>query len=896
MDCLRVHKSPYPKQRFGRDNDGGYVVMMGDIDGYDLFLSAGIGDDDSFEVAFLDAHPNLIGVCFDGSTSEMPKGHGNLRFVRKNVGMGTADDCLSMYIMDDFKNVFLKMDIEGGEYDCLRDLMDTSLMRRIRQLVVEFHDPCSERHVRILEALTRTHTLFHLHPNNAGKLVIVGGVPVPMCVECTYVRTEDVSTLPLEWNCVGIPDDTIDMPNIPTQPDLRLSCRPYIRESQVSLNLAMHHEDMGDVMRAMEIYEGLRRTDPSIAVHFNMGLLLHNSLDRKNDAMDCFRTVLKMDPTFKPAQKVMGAIMHERVLDALQSGNLKLARFLAMESHKMCWRCESSWVSLGMAHIGSDGAGTILPSLLVAHGLHPRWKVLTRVLFMVLTNCHRYNEAMDVSREVKEWDHATCNSLAVCLMHLGRASEAQEALLRLEDQDLVGMNLLAGSFIELGETASAMAVYGIARGRGDDNMASALGENYLLSSNYVKSMSRSNVFALHVAWGASAVSKWGPSTPLPRVDVGGHCIRVGYVGSDFREHAVSSFSHHLLTAFDRERFEVYVYDSGDDGTGDPVNESIRRLCTRYENVRGTNARTLCESMVHDGMDLIVDLSGHTSGCNMEVLARKPARVSVSMIGYCNTTGLGNVDYRIVDAITDPVDSDSQSYHTERLHRVDGCFLCYNPFLKYGDRHSLPGCDREHWPQRPGPRLGSFAKLCKVTDEMWVTWSGILATLPDSHLVLKSKIFMHGKSRARFLARVGALGIDASRIVCLCHAPTTAGHMLEYRKVDVMLDTHPYSGTTVTCESLLMGVPVVTLGGETHASNVSRSILVNCGMGDYVCDSESSYVKRVVSLVASLPDRDAIRERFLGSTVCDSTLHSKKIGDAYIDMMIQQSTLRPIEKK
>jgi hypothetical protein len=911
-ESLRVFKSPYPKRRFGRPNDGGYVVMMGEIDSYDGFVSAGIGDDDSFELDFLDAHDGLMGTCFDGSISEMPRGHDRLSFVPRYVGV--TPETTVVRLSDRLcgpdgeprlRNAFLKMDIEGDEYACLDDLFVSGRISDVKQLVVEFHDAwaCPD-HMDVLNVLARTHTLLHLHPNNALGVAMLGDTPVPRCMECTYVRTRDIAVLPLEHNCAGIPDGALDMPNVPGRPDIPLTCPPYIKESQAKLNMAVFLEDMGDVAGALALYRELRAADPSLTVYFNMALLLWNAFKRDEEALVCLDVVLRMDPGFEPAQNIMASILHEEVLDSLRDDRVDApyTMGLAIRSHSKCWKSETSWASVGVACMAAGLVNTYLPAFLTARALHPDWKVLAKLLFLMLVECHRYGEALELAKDVPDRDEAISNSLAICLMHFGRAAEAHAALARGDPATMstASLNLLGGSLIELGEADAAMGVYraGWKRFAGVDGgrmLLTAFGENALLSSNYVRG-GEDESSGLHREWGTIANRAYGTRTTVHVLRApAGRLVRVGYIGSDFREHAVGYFSHHLLTRFDPARFAVYVYDCNPDLDGqDSVTREIRARCTAYVDASGRTAATVCDRIESDGIDILVDLSGHTSGCNMEVLAMKPARTTVSMIGYCNTTGLANVDHRIVDDITDPPVLGCQTGApepdrrcTERsLLRVDGCFLCFTPTLKFEDAAHLPSCERAAWPSYPGPRFGSFAKLCKVTDDMWLAWDAVVDRVPGSRLVLKSKCFLDPKSRDRLFARLAALGVHGliGRIVPLAHAPTTLYHLREFGRVDLMLDTHPYSGTTITCESLMMGVPVVTMRGIAHASNVSASILTNCGMGANVCDDTHDYMQRAVELVRAPPAREDVRRTFLTSPVCDAARHVRKIEDAYMEMV------------
>lgn len=225
MESLTVYKPLHPKVRIGNKYDGGYVIVdqLGD---YDLMLSGGISNDISFEVGFLDRHPSVNCVAFDGTIVKLPP-HSlgdRLKFVRKNIGFEETATLTNLHsYLDTHSDVFMKMDIEGGEYPFLASLSDQQLSN-IKQLVIEFHNP---KNLFIPSRLAKTHWLVHIHGNNAltGRGVFYGNTFVPAVYECTYVRK---SIYPkLEQNSDPIPNPAVDNPNIPNGQDISLNMLPY---------------------------------------------------------------------------------------------------------------------------------------------------------------------------------------------------------------------------------------------------------------------------------------------------------------------------------------------------------------------------------------------------------------------------------------------------------------------------------------------------------------------------------------------------------------------------------------------------------------------------------------------------------------------------------------------
>lgn len=229
IQSLTVYKPTHPKIRVGNKHDGGYV-LVDEIGDYDLFLSGGISNDISFEVDFLNRHPNLKGYAFDGTISDIPN-HSlgdRLTFVKKNIGANETQTLTNLHsYLNSHKDVFMKMDIEGGEYPFLSSISDEQLSH-IKQLVIEFHD---SHNLVIPSRLAKTHWLVHIHANNAlgSRGTFYGKVFVPAVYECTYVRKDLYSSL--SQNVDPVPNPALDRPNISSMSDLNLNMEPYTTHS-----------------------------------------------------------------------------------------------------------------------------------------------------------------------------------------------------------------------------------------------------------------------------------------------------------------------------------------------------------------------------------------------------------------------------------------------------------------------------------------------------------------------------------------------------------------------------------------------------------------------------------------------------------------------------------------
>ena len=224
--CLTMYCSPFPKRRVGRANDGGYVIAELPCQ-YDLLLSAGISDDISFEEAFCDLYTNVPCVAHDGTIKKLPKEHPKITFVQKNIGPSNTDKTTTMQdLLSTHQNVFLKMDIEGAEFDWINCLTLDDL-NKLSQIVIEFHWPQNQYHQHLLEKLNVTHYMIHFHENNTThEVAIHKGVVVPVVFECTYVNKKYFDGLP-ELNTEILPT-ALDQPNFYWMSELYIDYPPFV--------------------------------------------------------------------------------------------------------------------------------------------------------------------------------------------------------------------------------------------------------------------------------------------------------------------------------------------------------------------------------------------------------------------------------------------------------------------------------------------------------------------------------------------------------------------------------------------------------------------------------------------------------------------------------------------
>ena len=296
----------------------------------------------------------------------------------------------------------------------------------------------------------------------------------------------------------------------------------------------------------------------------------------------------------------------------------------------------------------------------------------------------------------------------------------------------------------------------------------------------------------------------------------------------------------LLKEHDRDAMEVFCY--AELKRPDKVTRDLQRLADHWLVTVGLSDEKLADRIRADGIDILVDLAGHTANNRLRVFARKPAPVQVTWLGYPNTTGLEGIDYRLVDAVTDPVGA-ADTWASETLVRLDGGFLCYGPLKNAPEPTGPPSL------KTGAVTFGSFNNPAKISPATFDAWAMLLARSSQARLLLKGAPFRDAATRALFLAQLTERGVAAERVQLVGWVPA-AEQLAVYHHVDIALDPFPYNGTTTTCEALWMGVPVIALLGNRHAGRVGASLLTQIGLMDLIAKSVEEYVEIALALASN----------------------------------------------
>jgi len=461
----------------------------------------------------------------------------------------------------------------------------------------------------------------------------------------------------------------------------------------------------------------------------------------------------------------------------------------------------------------------------------------------------------------------TLNNLGVAYATIGRLTEALEYLSRavqVAPSYAEVYNNLGWLFWDHGDLAQALRMYEMCIELSPSSKNPS--QNRLLALNYLSGVSCDRIYDAHRTWAERFTMELDPPfTEWYVTRTVNKRLRIGYISPDFFHHSVSFFCHALFEHHNLDFFEVFLYSNTT--REDDKTELFKSMVpeTNWKKVTGMLARDVANLIREDHIDILVELAGHTANNRLDVVALKPAPVQITYIGYNNTTGLGAVDYRITDAVVDPPTSEQK--FSEELVRLPGCFLCYTPPSRIPDVGELPALRNNFL------TFGSFSCLAKIGQPCMALWARVMHEVPGSRLLVKNKGFFSPDVQATFINHFKAYGIGEHRLKLMALAPTSFDHLNIYNEIDIALDTFPYSNTTTSCETLLMGVPVLCLAGATHGSRVGVTLLTAMGLSEFAAVTQDEYVLKAKELATSLSTlsmlRQNLRQITLSSPLCDA---------------------------
>ena len=639
---------------------------------------------------------------------------------------------------------------------------------------------------------------------------------------------------------------------------------------------ALQHHQTGQFSHAETLYRQILQWDPRYARSLHMLGALAARCGHFDEALVLIRQAIAQQPHFPDAYNNMGHILRqqgqvEEALDAFRQAIAQRPDYF--DAH----------YNLGLALQEQGRLEAAAMAYRKAIELHPRAAAAYNNLGNVLGKLLQTDEAIRAYRQAiaLQGDYGEAYSnLGTSLKEKGMFDEAVEAMrqgLRLRPDLVEGWHNLAGILTDDGELDQAVAAI-----RQCMSLRPEYAEAHstlLVILHYHPGSDPQTLAENHRTWGRQHAVPLKrlilPHTSEPNPE---RRLRIGYVSPDFRFHSVAPMVLPLLANHDRRHFEIFCYARVPQP--DSMTARFQRHADHWRDTVGLSDRQLADLIRRDGIDILVDLAGHTVGHRLLVFAEKPAPVQVTRQGYPNTTGLDTIDYRMTDALADPPGL-ADTLHTEKLLRLPQTNWIYQP---PDEALALPIAPLD---LKVPITFGCFNNFAKVTEPMLRLWAQILAAVPGSRLLLKAKVLAAASVQQRVEALFAAHGITSDRVQLVPWCPTTDAHLQLYQRMAIALDPFPYHGTTTTCEALWMGVPVITLAGQTHVSRVGVSLLTNVGLPELIAHTPEEYLRIAVALAgdhARLQElRGTLRQKLQTSPILDFQGFARNIERAYRDM-------------
>jgi protein O-GlcNAc transferase len=677
-------------------------------------------------------------------------------------------------------------------------------------------------------------------------------------------------------------------------------------------NLANTYRDMGRPSDALVIYDNLLTKNSHVAALFYNKAVALRMLDQLPGALECLKRALALNPKFAAAECERGGVLH--ALKDIAKAEIAYDRAIFLEpknSHYFNKR-GNFFATIGAFHKAlSDYSKALEISGMLIEPLNNRAN-LYRDLGRFEDALSDYDHALKINPGSVE----VMINRANVLRDLGRHYEALGALdhaIRLNEAIPQAYLHRGKIYSDLGCPLKALNNFDLAierkeefweawfykgatlREMGDhqgslhcfskineDNQIeanlAAIG-NHLFSLNHTAHLTPSECLVYANDFG-SICRKLAKTiyTDYPHLSHTSK-IRVGLVSGDFERHPVGYFLKNVLPYLSGDKIELHAFSNS--STDDDLTQELKNSFFAWHDVVHETAQQLAARIWAAGINILVDLSGHTNKSRLTSFAYKPAPLQVSWLGYCASTGLTEIDYIIGDRIVTP--ASEADHFVEKIWQLPDVYICF----------SEPDKDV---PIGPLPALingfitfGSFNKLSKLTDDVAEVWASVLKDVPGSRLMLKSPLLKDTETCSYIKQRFFRHGVDPQRLI-LEGASDYKTYLESYNKIDVMLDPFPYPGATTTLEGLWMGVPFVTMKGDRFLSRNGELIALHAGLSECISGDRIDYIRNAKRLASDLNElaslRTALRSRIVSSPLFNGRQFAQNLEDAFLSMWEQ----------
>ena len=648
-------------------------------------------------------------------------------------------------------------------------------------------------------------------------------------------------------------------------------------DPQAALNHAMELHRQGKLVEAENLYRQLQQHFPAATDLIHLIGLIEVDTGRKEQGFANLRRVIALQPEVPHYHANLGA----RLLEQREAEEAVACLRRAIELQP---DGASHHYNLGNALLQLQRWPEALATYRRSLGLQPDNQPCELQLGLALHLAGQVHECIAHYRDMlrrRPADLSAATNLGAMLQadcDLDGAAEAFQHALRIEPDNTIPLNNLAVIHKELGEAGPAIQLLRRCVGLQPDSKE--IRSNLILTMHYDSATTDGEIAEQHQEWNRRHVSA---KTPYSNPPVPGRKLRVGFVSPDFRDHVVGRALLPSLTRHDRSQFEIFCYGGSHP---DAFGQKFREHSDGWSEPTGWPADRLAQRIREDRIDILVDLSLHTSDNRLDVFALKPAPLQVSWLGYPESSGLSTMDYRLTDAHLEPSAGNQIADANEKPWMIPDCWTCYEPPAGFPEVNDLPSGKGRPF------TFGSLNNSCKINDAVLGAWARILLARPDARLLLLAK---QGSHRRRFTEALTRLGVAPEQLCFADYLPAapdlSQGALLaRYHEIDLALDTFPYGGMTTTLDALWMGVPVVSLVGQRNLGRAGLSILSNVDLADFAVTSVDAYVESAVRTAQDSAKlarlRGELRSRMQASPLLDAAGFTRKIEQAFRTMWVE----------
>jgi predicted O-linked N-acetylglucosamine transferase (SPINDLY family) len=674
-------------------------------------------------------------------------------------------------------------------------------------------------------------------------------------------------------------------------------------EAIALVQTAIQLKKTGQLAAALAKYEeAIALDDTRPDIWFNLGNLFQQ-LQRRNEAEQAFEQALALNPDFYQAhlnlansQRDRGAVElaishYRRVIElkpdfplAYQNlGQLHLKRDpAAAQAVFAAWARQdpenpAAFNGVGIALQAQGQYDAALRLFQQALAKNPQRFDSLNNLGTLLRLMHRPHEALPYLQQAIQQDPQSDlaqTNLIYTLLNLGQVGEAlayAEALLTQNPNSASGHLMYGFALVQQARAIAAMNAF--QRCIELEPTADIAIANGLFTLLYRDDLTGEAFVEERQRW-----VRYLPDAPIRFQGWQGtkdrdRRLKIGYLSGDFRSHPVAFFLEPILAHHDPTAFEIYGYDVA--GITDDTTTRLQRHIQGWRTCVGWDDPKLAQQIHDDGIDILVDLSGHTADNRAGVLRCKPAPLQMLYIGYPDSTGLETMDYLISNEQVSP--PELEALYQEKVLRVDGSFWCFQPHPAAPPPNPLPALTNNFI------TFGSFNNSPKLSPTTIHLWSQVLQAIPTARLILKALALGDPATRDYFRAQFVEFGVG-DRVIFQGPTMKLEEFFQSYHQIDIALDPTPYNGGTTTCEALWMGVPVITLRGDRFCARMSHSLLHQVGLSHLSAASREAYIATAVTLAEDLEAlqvlRGTLRDRMVSSSICDASRATLELENAY----------------